>query len=191
MKVLQVCTGRAREVLINGRKVATAIGKQPVQGPAAVAPLGLDGDEQADLSVHGGLSKAVYAYPSEHLPFWQTVRAQAQVSLWDDPIQPGLFGENLLLAGVRENELWVGDRLRLPHCTLVVSEPRFPCFKFNAAMGFSQASKLMVQSGFCGAYLAVLVPGSLAAGEDFHIEEGPRDVNLRELFRARTAKAGG
>ncbi len=184
-KVLQVCTGRARDTTINGRRVLSAIHKQPIDGPVAVGPLGLDGDEQADLSVHGGLSKAVYAYPSEHLPFWQTVRAQARASLWDDALPPGLFGENLLLQGLREHELWVGDRLRLPDCTLVVSEPRLPCFKFNAAIGFDQASKLMVQSGFCGAYLAVLQPGTVSAGESFTLEPGPRDVNLRDLFKAR------
>ena len=184
-KVLQVCTGRARDTTINGRRVLSAIHKQPIDGPVAVGPLGLDGDEQADLSVHGGLSKAVYAYPSEHLPFWQTVRAQARASLWDETLPPGLFGENLLLQGLREHELWVGDRLRLPDCTLVVSEPRLPCFKFNAAIGFDQASKLMVQSGFCGAYLAVLQPGTVSAGESFTLEPGPRDVNLRDLFKAR------
>lgn len=185
MKVLSVCTGRAREVTINGRRFMTAIGKQAVSGPVAVGPVGLEGDEQAELSLHGGLSKAVYAYPSEHLPFWQTVRAQAKASLWDEPPAPGLLGENLLLEGVREHELWLGDRLRLPGCTLVVSEPRMPCFKFNAAMGFSQAGKLMHDSGFCGAYLAVLHPGTVCAGETFTLEPGPREVNLRELFRAR------
>jgi MOSC domain-containing protein YiiM len=131
-----------------------------VEGPVAVGPLGLAGDEQADLSVHGGLAKAVYAYPSEHLPFWQTVRAQAQVALWDDTLPPGAMGENLLLQGLREQDLWVGDRLVLPGCVLVVSEPRQPCFKFGAAMGFAQAVKLMAQSGFCGSYLAVLQPGA-------------------------------
>ena len=190
MKIVQVCTGRARAVLIDGRKVMTAIGKTVVGGPVAVGGLGLAGDEQADLSVHGGLSKAVYAYPSEHLPFWQTVRAQARVALWDEPIAPGLLGENLLLEGVREQALWLGDRLHLPGCVLVVSEPRLPCFKFAAAMGFAQAVKLMAQSGFCGAYLAVQQPGTLRAGQSFTLEPGPREVNLRELFRARIGRAG-
>ena len=188
MKILQVCTGRARAVVINGRKVMTAIGKSVLSGPVAVGALGLAGDEQADLTVHGGLSKAIYAYPSEHLPFWQTVRAQAQVALWDEPIVPGLLGENLLLEGVREQDLWLGDRLHLPGCVLVVSEPRLPCFKFNAAMGFAAAAKLMSESGFCGAYLAVLQPGTLQAGEVFTLQPGPREVSLRELFRARVGR---
>ena len=130
-------------------------------------PLGIEGDEQADLSVHGGLGKAVYAYPSEHYAFWKTVRAQAQVALWDEELPFGAMGENLTLQGVAENELWIGDVLRFPACQLAVSEPRFPCFKFNAAMGFKHAAKLMVESAWCGAYLAVRVPGTIAAGQTF------------------------
>jgi MOSC domain-containing protein YiiM len=187
-KVLQVFTGRVRPISINGRKLMSAIHKQAAHGPVAVGPLGLDGDEQADLSLHGGLAKAVYAYPSEHLPFWQSVRAQARAALWDEPLDAGLFGTNLLLQGLREHELWVGDRLRLPNCTLVVSEPRRPCAKFEAAMGFAQASKLMAQSGFCGAYLAVLQPGTVSAGESFVLEPGSRDVSIRELFKSRAVR---
>ncbi|MBL8342239.1 MAG: MOSC domain-containing protein [Rubrivivax sp.] len=186
MKVLQVCAGRAQEVAVGQRRVVTAIGKRPVgAGPVAVGPPGLAGDEQADLTVHGGLSKALYAYPSEHHAFWRTVRAQARVALWDAPVAPGLFGENLLLQGLTEGQLWIGDRLRLPGCVLAVSEPRHPCFKFNAAMGFAQASKLMVQSGYCGAYLAVIEPGQVCAGDPIELLAGPREVSLLELFRVR------
>src|SRR6478736_5793307 len=133
--LLSLNVARAAPVTINGRKVLTAIGKRAVQGERAVLPLGIEGDEQADLSVHGGLGKAVYAYPSEHYAFWKTVRAQAQVALWDEELPFGAMGENLTLQGVAENELWIGDVLRFPGCLLAVSEPRFPCFKFNAAMG--------------------------------------------------------
>ncbi len=185
MQVIRVSTGAARATLIGGRQVMTATGKLPVAGPVAVGVMGLAGDEQADLTVHGGLSKAVYAYPAEHLPFWQTVRAQAQQGLWDDTLPAGLLGENLLLQGLLETDLWVGDRLELPNCVLAVSEPRYPCFKFTAAMGFKQAAKLMVQSGFCGSYLAVLEPGSVQAGDAIRLQPGPRDVNIRELFRSR------
>ena len=87
MQVMHVNRAQAQELLIDGRKVSSAIGKRPVDGPVAVQRLGLEGDEQADLTVHGGISKAVYAYPHEHFAFWQTVRAQAQVSLWDEPLQ--------------------------------------------------------------------------------------------------------
>jgi MOSC domain-containing protein YiiM len=185
MKLLQVNRGQAREVVINGRKLLTAIHKRSVEGPVGVGPLGLEGDEQADHSVHGGLSKAVYAYPQRHYAFWQTVRAQAGVSLWDEPLPPGAMGENLTVEGLQEDQLWIGDRLHFPGCVLTVSEPRYPCFKFNAAMGFAKASKLMVESGYCGSYLAVLEPGQLQAGDPIRLEPGPREVNLRELFRAR------
>jgi MOSC domain-containing protein YiiM len=98
------------------------------------------------------------------------------------------MGENLTLDGLNERHLWIGDQLRFADGgVLVVSEPRFPCFKFNAAMGFSKAAKLMVESGYCGAYLAVLTPGVVQAGQDFTIEPGPRDLALLDLFRSRTA----
>ncbi len=180
---------RATPALINGRKVMTAIAKRAVDERVAVLPLGLEGDEQADLTVHGGLSKAVYAYPSEHYGFWQTVRAQAGVSLWDEMLPPGSIGENLSLEGVVESQVWIGDVLRFPHCSLAVSEPRYPCFKFNAAMGFKHASKLMVQSGWCGFYLAVRETGTIAAGDAFTIDPGPREVGIVELFRARMSRA--
>lgn len=183
--LLSVNRAAARKVAIGGREVLTAIDKQPIAGPVNVGPLGLQGDEQADPSVHGGLSKAVYAYPSEHYPFWQTVRAQAQAALWDEPLRHGQVGENLTLSGLLENQAWVGDLLRFADCELAVSEPRQPCFKFNAAMGFNQASKLMAQSGWCGFYLAVRVPGSIRAGEPFELVPGPREVGIAELFRAR------
>lgn len=190
MKILSVNVGRIERVQINGREVPTAIAKRPQTGAVAFGPLGLEGDEQADLTVHGGLSRAIYAYPSEHLAFWRTVRAQAQVGDWTQEVPPGLVGENLLLSGVTERELWHGDRLHLPRGgTLVVSEPRMPCFKFNAAMGFSKAAKMMVESGFCGSYLAVLVPGTVQAGDSFELEPGPRALKLSDMFRARAHKA--
>ena len=178
-------TGRVQTLLIEGKAHASGIRKTASEGRVAVAPLGLAGDEQADLSVHGGLSKALYAYPQEHYAFWQTVRAQAQVAAWHETLAPGALGENLTLQGLLERDVWVGDLLRFPDCELAVSEPRQPCFKFNAVMGFNQAAKLMSQSGWCGFYLAVLKPGSLQAGEAFELVPGPREVNIAELFRAR------
>ncbi len=188
-KVLSLNVARAVPVVIDRREVMTAIGKKPVDGPRAVAPLGIEGDEQADLSVHGGLGKAVYAYPSEHYAFWQTVRAQAQVAAWNASLPFGSIGENLTLQGLVESDMWIGDVLRFPACELAVSEPRFPCFKFNAAMGFKHAAKLMVESAWCGAYLAVRSPGTIAAGQDFTLVPGPREVGIAELFRARMRRA--
>ena len=185
MKVVSVNRARAREVRIGDRSVLTAINKRAVEGPVAVGPLGLEGDEQADQSVHGGLSKAVYAYPLEHYAFWRTVRAQARVALWDEALAAGALGENLSLEGLLEDQLWIGDHLRLPNCLLAVSEPRQPCFKFNAALGFKHAAKLMAESGYCGAYLAVVETGTVTAGDPIELIPGPRDVNLRRLFMSR------
>ncbi len=187
--VNSVNVGLARRVDINGRAVMTAIGKQSAVGAVAVHLMGLAGDEQADLTVHGGLSKAIYAYPSEHYAFWQTVRAQAQVSLWMDALPPGFMGENLTLSGLLETEVFIGDVLRFANCQLAVSEPRYPCFKFNAAMGFKHASKLMAANAWCGFYLAVREPGSIQAGETFELVHGPREVGITELFRARVSKS--
>jgi MOSC domain-containing protein YiiM len=188
-RILSVNVARASALSIHGRSVRTAIGKRPVEGARQVRTLGIDGDEQADLSVHGGPSKAVYAYPSEHDRFWQTVRAQAGVAPWDEALPPGSLGENLTVAGVVETDLFVGDVLRLPGCALAVSAPRLPCFKFNAAMGFKHAAKLMTESGWCGWYLAVREPGTIAAGEVFEVVAGPREISIWELFRARTGRA--
>ena len=185
--LLSVNISPAREIEVNGQKVMTGIGKRAVSNEIVVKPLGLEGDEQADLSVHGGLPKAVYAYPSEHYAFWQTVRAQAKVAAWGDDLPPGSMGENLTIAGMLESQAWIGDVLRFPNCELAVSEPRFPCFKFNAAMGFNQAAKLMVANGWCGFYLAVRMPGTLKAGDSFELIPGPREVGIPELFRSRLA----
>ncbi|MEI2679542.1 MAG: MOSC domain-containing protein [Burkholderiaceae bacterium] len=185
MHLLSVNVSTARSITIDGREVLTAIGKRGVSGPVEARPLGLAGDEQADQSVHGGLSKAVYAYPIEHYAFWQTVRAQAGVAGWNDTLPHGFMGENLTLDGLLENQVCVGDVLRFANCELAVSEPRFPCFKFNATMGFKHAAKLMVANAWCGYYLAVRTPGTVSAGESFELIHGPREVGITELFRAR------
>jgi MOSC domain-containing protein YiiM len=185
IRVVSVNVARASLQNIGGQPVLTAIGKRPVDGPVAVRALGLAGDEQADLSVHGGLGKSVYAYPQEHYAFWQVVRAQARIAAWDDVLGPGAMGENLTLRGLLEGDMWIGDYLRLPGCTLAISEPRQPCFKFNHALGFDQAAKLMKQSGYCGSYLSVIETGSIAAGDEAVLVPGPREVNLRELFQSR------
>ncbi|MEL4179165.1 MOSC domain-containing protein [Roseateles sp. PN1] len=186
LSLLSLNTALAQALLVpGGQTVSSAIRKTPKAQALAVRPLGLEGDEQADLSVHGGLSKAIYAYPVEHYPFWQTVRAQAKVAAWQEALPHGAMGENLTLSGLLESQVWVGDVLAFPDCSLVVSEPRFPCFKFNAVMGFNQAVKMMGQSGWCGFYLAVKTPGTLQAGQAFELQPGPREVSIAELFRAK------
>ena len=190
IELLSLNVARVRSMLIDGQAVPTAIGKRGVAGAVGVHALGLSGDEQADLSVHGGLSKAVYAYPVEHYPFWQTVRAQAGAAAWGEALVPGALGENLTLSGLLESDVCVGDVLRFPDCELAVSEPRLPCFKLNAALGFKHAAKMMTSNGWCGFYLAVRVPGTLQAGDAVELVPGPREVGIAELFRARTRPRG-
>ncbi|MBW8846577.1 MAG: MOSC domain-containing protein [Burkholderiales bacterium] len=187
MQLLSVNTARVEHfVATSGQALDSAIRKRARPGRIAVGPLGLDGDEQADPSVHGGPAKAVYAYPQEHYAFWTTVRGQAKVA---GELQPGDLGENLTISGLLENKAWIGDVLRFADCELVVSEPRYPCFKFNAHMGFNQAAKLMTQSAYCGFYLAVKREGTIAAGEAFELLPGPREVGIVELFKAKMRKA--
>lgn len=189
MRVEGVQVGQARKVLINGRAVMTAIRKTAVDGPVAVQPLGLAGDEQADPTVHGGLEKAIYAYPSEHYGFWRELRAEAGLACIDDQMGFGFIGENLTISGLLEDQVWVGDVLEFADCTLRVEQPREPCFKFNAAMGFNTAVKAMAKSGLCGFYLSVVKPGSVRAGESFVQHAGPRQVSIPQRFNVKMSRA--
>jgi MOSC domain-containing protein YiiM len=187
-QLLSVQVGVARRIKIGERSILTAYGKQGVADAVPVLPLGLLGDEQADLSVHGGLEKAVYAYPSEHYAYWQVARQEAGLGQIDDRLPHGSLGENLTLQGLLETGVWAGDVLKFPGCELRVTLPREPCYKFNAAMGFGRASKLMAQSGFCGFYLAVQTPGTLRAGDAFEVIAGRRGVGIPALFAAKMSK---
>lgn len=193
-RLLSINVATPSPITIEGRQIMTAIGKRAVSTLAdpqrvVVRPLGLQGDDQADTSVHGGLSKAVYAYPHEHYTFWQTVRAQAQAQDWGAPLPHGMLGENLTLTGLLEGDVYVGDVLQFPDCALAISEPRRPCYKFQAVMGFKQAVKMMAQSGYCGFYLTVRQPGSIAAGESYDVIPGAREVSIAELFKARMQRS--
>jgi MOSC domain-containing protein YiiM len=187
-QLLSVQLGLARRVKIGERSILTAFGKQSVLHDVPVMPLGLVGDEQADLSIHGGLEKAVYAYPSEHYPYWLAMRRQAGLGQIDDSLPHGSLGENLTLQGLLESDVWAGDVLQFPGCALRVTLPREPCYKLTAAMGFAQASREMAKTGFCGFYLAVDRPGTLRAGESFELLAGRRSVSIATLFAARLAK---
>jgi len=188
MRVLSVNTGAARPLRFGPRDFLSAIGKSPVSGPVTVDRLGLQGDEQADPTVHGGLDKAVYAYPVEHLPYWQAQRREAGVSLFDETLPPGFMGENLSIEGLLEHEVWIGDELHFPDCVLRVSAPREPCFKFNAIMGMNQAGRLMMERLCSGFYLAVAHAGTIEAGEAFQVVPGTRGLRVSEAFAAKRLK---
>ncbi|HYD97022.1 MAG TPA: MOSC domain-containing protein [Noviherbaspirillum sp.] len=190
MKLVSVNVATAGELFIpqsgRARRIVTGIHKQPVPGPVQVNRLGLDGDEQADLTVHGGLNKAVYAYPSEHYAFWATQRLAALKR--EEPLPWGMMGENLTLQGIAESAVWVGDRLQIggPGGVLLeVTEPRQPCFKFNAKMGFSHAAKMMLQAGCSGFYLRVVETGMLQAGDAVVLLPGPRQTSIAQINERR------
>ena len=187
-KLLAIQIGQVRPLMVGGRKLVSAIGKTTVSGPIEVGVLGLAGDEQADLSVHGGLSKAVYALPSEHLPWWQAQRQAQGATMFEEALAPGFLGENLSLQGLLEKDIFVGDRLDFGDVVLRVTQPREPCGKFNAVMGYAQAAKDMVQSGRCGFYMAVEQTGRLQAGAPFQIISGSRSVNVAQALQHKAWK---
>jgi MOSC domain-containing protein YiiM len=186
--LLAIQIGQVRPLMVGGRKLVSAIGKTTVSGPIEVGVLGLAGDEQADLSVHGGLSKAVYALPSEHLPWWQAQRQAQGATMFEEALAPGFLGENLSLQGLLEKDIFVGDRLDFGDVVLRVTQPREPCGKFNAVMGYAQAAKDMVQSGRCGFYMAVEQTGRLQAGAPFQIIPGSRSVSVAQALQHKAWK---
>ena len=163
---------------------AVAVGLTGFAERAVGHPVG----EDPALADELGLSHALYAYPTIHAPVWRTMRAQAGVAEPDAPLPPGAFDEHLALDGVQESQLWEGDLLRFPDLTLVVSVPRLPDAHFNETLGFVHAARMVAQSRWCGFWLSVRVPGSIAAGQAFELIPGPRATGVVELFRARTAK---
>jgi MOSC domain-containing protein YiiM len=198
-RVLAVSIGKPMPLFVAaGGKEAilhSGIRKHPVSTLAhplsvQVRSLGLVGDEQADLSVHGGLEKAVYAYPFEHYAWWNARRREARLPEASRPLAFGAMGENLTLGGCLESELWVGDRIVIGNVTLRVESPRRPCYKFNAVMGYPEAVRQMVQSGYTGVYLSVLTPGQFRAGDALRVHPGPREVSIDSLHHWREHERG-
>lgn len=188
LQLLHINLGTVRPLRVGERKLMSAIGKTPVAGPVTVGALGLAGDEQADLSVHGGLDKAVYAFPLAHLRYWQQQRAAHGVSLFEETLPPGFVGENLSLTGLQETEVYIGDRLHFQDCVLRVTQPREPCGKFNAVMGYPQAARDMVESGCSGFYLAVERAGTLRPGESFTRVPGSQQMSIAQALALKRHK---
>jgi len=158
MQVLSVNVGGPREVEWRGELVRTSIWKSPVPGRVAVRRTNLAGDEQSDLSVHGGVEKAVYVYPHEHYAFWRVELPGVELGF-------GHFGENLTSQGLLESEVSIGDRLRIGSAEFQVTQPRVPCFKLGLRFGRPDLVKRFLRSGRSGFYLAVLREGELGAGD--------------------------
>ena len=168
MKLVSLNVALPRLVEYNGGPVATGIFKEPVQGPVMLRTLNLDGDRQADLSVHGGVSKAVYAYPSEHYEFWKKELPEMKLPY-------GMFGENFTTEGMLEDAVNVGDRFGIGNAELMVTEPRLPCYKLGIKFGRPDIIKKFLQSRRTGLYFAVLKEGEVKAGDA--IELLSRDAN--------------
>ncbi len=168
MKVLSVNVGLPRDIISKGKTITTAIFKEPIKGRAQLRTLNFDGDRQADLKVHGGVDKAVYAYPAEHYDYWRD-------ELPGIALPWGMFGENLTVEGMFENELNIGDRFRVGAAELVVTQPRMPCYKLAARFDRDDIIKRFLDSGRTGFYFAVVSEGEVGAGDP--IEMISSDVN--------------
>jgi MOSC domain-containing protein YiiM len=199
MKLLSISAGKVTPLFGNHhpnyKSVASAIRKKAVSNleiPQAIeiTSLGVKGDEQADLSVHGGIEKAIYVYPAEHYPFWNELLSRETKK--STSLEHGAIGENFTIEGLLETDIYVGDKLLIGGLEFAVVKLREPCFKFNAALGYKGASKAMLQSGFSGWYLRVLKTGLLAAGAQITLVPGPRNTSIadqnKNLLKSRNQK---
>lgn len=179
MKVLSVNVGLPRLVEYQGEPIATGIFKEPVVGQVKVGEFNLEGDRQADLRVHGGYYKAVYIYPSEHYEFWKR-----ELPGMDLPF--GIFGENLTTTGLTEENVFVGDRLRIGTAEFVVTQPRQPCFKLGIRFGRVDIIKRFAKSGRSGFYLAIEKPGELAAGDAIKVlVREQNEISIADIVRKK------
>ena len=177
MRVLSVNVGLPRVVTWHGKPVTTGIFKEPVAGRVTVRTLNLDGDRQADLRVHGGREKAVYAYPSEFYEIWSRERPELDFG-------PRTFGENLTTEGLLDYDVSVGDRFRIGTAELVVTQPRLPCFKLGIKMGRDEFVTEFLERGLYGFYLAVLREGAVEAGDPIiELQRDPRRFGVTEVAR--------
>lgn len=179
MRVLSVNVGEPRELTWRGETVMTGIFKSPVDGPVMLRAMNFDGDRQADLTVHGGKSKAVYAYPSEHYEFWH-----GELPGMDLPW--GMFGENLTTEGLSEGTVHTGDRFRIGEAEVVVTQPRLPCFKLGMKFRRSDILKRFLESGRTGFYMAVIRAGRVGPGDGIELlAADPARVSIADLLRLR------
>jgi MOSC domain-containing protein YiiM len=180
MKLISINVGLLRIVTVNGDPVSTGIFKEPVAGRVMLRTLNLDGDRQADLSVHGGPSKAVYVYPAEHYDYWKRELPGMNLS-W------GMFGENFTSAGLFESDVNIGDRFSVGSAVVVVTEPRMPCYKLGIKFGRADMVKKFLASERTGFYFAVLQEGEVRAGDPFElVEKTDPSVRVSDITRLYT-----
>jgi MOSC domain-containing protein YiiM len=186
VKVISVNVGVPQFVPVAGGSVLTSIFKSPVAGRVAVRGVNIEGDRQADLTVHGGPYKAVYCYPEEHYSFWSE-------ELPDTEFVPGIFGENLTTRGLTEEMVHIGDRLRIGSAVLQVTQPRMPCYKLGIRFGRPDMVKRFWLSGRSGIYFAIVEEGELASGDEVEkVSEVPEGISVADvvaLYRGQKTDA--
>jgi MOSC domain-containing protein YiiM len=177
MKIISLNVARPRLTLYKGTTISTGIFKNPVSGPVQLRTLNLDGDQQADLSVHGGPHKAVYAYPSEHYSFWGQ-------ELPDMELPWGMFGENFTTEGLSETDIHIGDRLQIGSGIVMVRQPRMPCFKLAAKFKRDDILQRFLESGRSGLYFSVEQEGMVSNGDAFEfLSHEPHAITIAEMNR--------
>lgn len=179
MKIISINVGRPRLVMRNDEPVSTGIFKEPIAGRVMLRTLNLDGDRQADLTLHGGPYKAVYVYPSEHYEFWKR-------ELPDMELPWGVFGENFTTVGMFETEINIGDRFRIGSAEVMVTQPRMPCYKLGIRFGRTDIIKRFLASERTGFYLSVLKEGEVGVDDEFELLEknasGVKVVDVTRLY---------
>jgi MOSC domain-containing protein YiiM len=178
MKIISINVGTPRTIHWKGLDVTTGIFKDPVEGPVMLRRLNIDGDRQADLENHGGRSKAIYAYPAEHYNFWRK-------ELTGTDLPWGAFGENFTVEGLREEEACIGDHFSFGQATLMVTQPRIPCYKLALRLGRDDIVRRFLESNRSGVYFSVLGEGFVATGDPVvHIKQHQDCISVREINRA-------
>ena len=177
MKILSVNVGLPREVSFRGEIVTTGIFKEPVEGPIKLRKINLDGDKQADLTVHGGKDKAVYAYPMEHYDYWQR-ELPYTVLPW------GMFGENFTTQGLVEDSVNIGDRFQIGSAEVVATQPRMPCYKLGVRFGSMDIVRRFLESNRPGIYFKVLQEGEVEAGNTIElIGKDENNITVKDIVR--------
>jgi MOSC domain-containing protein YiiM len=184
-RLVSLNVGLPREVIWHGINVTTGIFKYPVEGRVALRKLNLDGDRQADLTVHGGEHKAVYCYPVEHYEYWKKELPGVDLPM-------GSFGENFTTEGLPEDSIHLGDRFSVGSAEVIVTQPRMPCYKLGVRFRIDNMAKRFLASGRLGCYVAVTREGEVGAGDEIKvISRDPHAVPVAEIMRLYVAKGYG
>ena len=182
MKVLSVNVGMPMKVLFNGQTVTTAIFKNPVKDPIKLRKLNLDGDRQADLTVHGGVDKAVYSYPSEHYGHWRKEYPNMNI-VW------GMFGENFTTAGLMEDAVNISDKFHIGSAKVVATQPRMPCYKLGVRFGRTDVIRRFIVSGRPGIYFKVVEEGEVKTGDKIKvIKRDKNNITVKDIVRLYVIK---